>query len=164
MLRLEVAVHHLFYFPCYLHRYWSMFLYFISTFSSSLYLVFSHNVFFSFLQFCSPSRFFFPFCSAELVWCQEEPKNMGAWTYVKPRFDTILREGDIKRKPIRHVNSDFVLTYLNQFFFFFCCSRIKSEEVQYSFKRTVFTIWLMLCVFGTIWLKIHKILSLVYTY
>ncbi len=28
---------------------------------------------------------------AELVWCQEEPKNMGAWTYVKPRLETALR-------------------------------------------------------------------------
>lgn len=27
---------------------------------------------------------------AELVWCQEEPKNMGAWTYVQPRFETAL--------------------------------------------------------------------------
>lgn len=29
---------------------------------------------------------------AELVWVQEEPKNMGAWTYVAPRFATMLRE------------------------------------------------------------------------
>eukprot|EP00803_Ostreobium_quekettii_P007935 evm.model.scf_3304.2 EVM.evm.TU.scf_3304.2 scf_3304:5531-14070(-) len=29
---------------------------------------------------------------AEVVWCQEEPKNMGAWLYVKPRLDTALRE------------------------------------------------------------------------
>ena len=29
---------------------------------------------------------------AELVWCQEEPKNMGAWTYVKPRLETALRD------------------------------------------------------------------------
>ena len=43
---------------------------------------------------------FFP--SAELVWVQEEPKNMGAWSYVKPRFDTTLREGAIVRNPIRY--------------------------------------------------------------
>lgn len=24
--------------------------------------------------------------SAELVWVQEEPKNMGAWSYVQPRL------------------------------------------------------------------------------
>ena len=38
---------------------------------------------------------------AELVWVQEEPKNMGAWSYVKPRFDTTLREGGIVKNPIR---------------------------------------------------------------
>ena len=26
--------------------------------------------------------------NAELVWTQEEPKNMGAWQYVQPRFST----------------------------------------------------------------------------
>lgn len=29
--------------------------------------------------------------NAELVWVQEEPKNMGAWGYVQPRFLTALR-------------------------------------------------------------------------
>ena len=29
---------------------------------------------------------------AELVWCQEEPKNMGFWTFVQPRINTALRE------------------------------------------------------------------------
>lgn len=29
--------------------------------------------------------------NAEVVWCQEEPKNMGAWSYVKPRLETALR-------------------------------------------------------------------------
>jgi 2-oxoglutarate dehydrogenase E1 component len=32
------------------------------------------------------------FHDAELCWVQEEPKNMGAWSYVKPRFDTTCRE------------------------------------------------------------------------
>jgi len=36
--------------------------------------------------------------NAELVWVQEEPKNMGAWSYVLPRLLTALRhcsrEGD----------------------------------------------------------------------
>ena len=30
--------------------------------------------------------------NAEVVWVQEEPKNMGAWLYVKPRLDTAMRE------------------------------------------------------------------------
>jgi 2-oxoglutarate dehydrogenase E1 component len=28
--------------------------------------------------------------ASEVVWCQEEPKNMGAWAYVRPRFETAL--------------------------------------------------------------------------
>jgi len=29
----------------------------------------------------------------EIVWCQEEPKNMGAWNYVMPRFHELLQDG-----------------------------------------------------------------------
>ncbi len=29
----------------------------------------------------------------EVVWCQEEPKNMGAWTFVQPLFNDVLRGG-----------------------------------------------------------------------
>lgn len=32
------------------------------------------------------------FPNAEIVWCQEEPKNMGAWSFVKPRIETALKE------------------------------------------------------------------------
>ena len=37
----------------------------------------------------APRRQDFP--NAEIVWCQEEPKNMGAWAYVRPRIETALR-------------------------------------------------------------------------
>jgi 2-oxoglutarate dehydrogenase E1 component len=30
------------------------------------------------------------FKSAEFVWCQEEPMNMGAWTYAQPNIDRVL--------------------------------------------------------------------------
>jgi len=29
---------------------------------------------------------------AKIVWVQEEHKNMGAWSYVKPRFETALKK------------------------------------------------------------------------
>lgn len=29
--------------------------------------------------------------NAEVLWCQEEPMNMGGYTHVVPRFDTCLR-------------------------------------------------------------------------
>ncbi len=33
-----------------------------------------------------------------VVWCQEEPKNMGAWSFVQPYIETVLGELDIKMK------------------------------------------------------------------
>jgi 2-oxoglutarate dehydrogenase E1 component len=36
--------------------------------------------------------------AAEVVWCQEEPANMGAWTFVLPRLINILEE--LKRQPV----------------------------------------------------------------
>jgi len=36
---------------------------------------------------------------AEIVWCQEEPQNQGAWSYVAPRLDTVLAGlGETARK------------------------------------------------------------------
>ena len=29
---------------------------------------------------------------AEIVWCQEEPKNMGWWPFVQPRINTAVRD------------------------------------------------------------------------
>jgi 2-oxoglutarate dehydrogenase E1 component len=41
------------------------------------------------------------FPQAEVVWCQEEPKNMGGWTFVDPRIEELLLElGTQHRRPI----------------------------------------------------------------
>lgn len=49
------------------------------------------------------------FPNAELMWVQEEPKNMGAWSYVQPRFYTTLIRGSQRHIPVlyagRKVNS-----------------------------------------------------------
>jgi len=29
---------------------------------------------------------------ADIIWCQEEPKNMGAYSYIKPRLETAMRD------------------------------------------------------------------------
>ena len=30
------------------------------------------------------------FKKAEIVWCQEEPKNQGAWTFIEPNIEWVL--------------------------------------------------------------------------
>jgi len=39
----------------------------------------------------------------QVVWCQEEPKNMGAWSYVRSRLVTTAREGLEKDMVIRYI-------------------------------------------------------------
>jgi 2-oxoglutarate dehydrogenase E1 component len=43
------------------------------------------------------------FKNAELIWCQEEPKNMGGWTFVDPWLELTLDRMDIKAKRARYV-------------------------------------------------------------
>ncbi|WP_312161256.1 2-oxoglutarate dehydrogenase E1 component [Phenylobacterium sp.] len=43
------------------------------------------------------------FPNAELVWCQEEPKNMGGWTFVDPWLELTLERLKIKAKRARYV-------------------------------------------------------------
>ena len=43
------------------------------------------------------------YSQAEFVWVQEEPKNMGAWNYVKLRFDTCMKGNNIANPPISYV-------------------------------------------------------------
>ncbi|NKC34473.1 2-oxoglutarate dehydrogenase E1 component [Falsiroseomonas selenitidurans] len=39
-----------------------------------------------------------PYRNAEVVWCQEEPENMGAWTYIDRKIEGVLRDIEIKAK------------------------------------------------------------------
>ncbi|ALA17496.1 MULTISPECIES: 2-oxoglutarate dehydrogenase E1 component [unclassified Chelatococcus] len=43
------------------------------------------------------------FPRAEVVWCQEEPKNMGAWTFVEPYLEWVLDHAGSKVKRPRYV-------------------------------------------------------------
>lgn len=43
------------------------------------------------------------FPNAELVWCQEEPKNMGGWTFVDPWLELTLERMTVKAKRARYV-------------------------------------------------------------
>ena len=42
------------------------------------------------------------FKNAEIVWCQEEPKNMGAWTFVEPYIEWVLGQVGGKSKRPRY--------------------------------------------------------------
>ena len=42
-----------------------------------------------------------PYRNADVVWCQEEPENMGAWSFVDRRIESVLREINHKaQRPI----------------------------------------------------------------
>jgi 2-oxoglutarate dehydrogenase E1 component len=43
------------------------------------------------------------FVNADLVWCQEEPKNMGGWTFVDAWLELTLQRLNIKAKRARYV-------------------------------------------------------------
>jgi 2-oxoglutarate dehydrogenase E1 component len=42
------------------------------------------------------------FPNAELVWCQEEPKNMGGWSFVDPWLELTLDKLTVKAKRARY--------------------------------------------------------------
>jgi 2-oxoglutarate dehydrogenase E1 component len=44
-----------------------------------------------------------PFKKAEIVWCQEEPENMGAWTFVDRKLEAIMTELDMDHQRPRYV-------------------------------------------------------------
>jgi len=41
--------------------------------------------------------------NAEVVWCQEEPKNMGAWFFIEPRIEEALAAAKVAAKRPRYV-------------------------------------------------------------
>jgi 2-oxoglutarate dehydrogenase E1 component len=43
-------------------------------------------------------REFAKYKNAEVIWCQEEPANMGSWTFVDRRLEYVLSDIDIKAK------------------------------------------------------------------
>jgi 2-oxoglutarate dehydrogenase E1 component len=43
------------------------------------------------------------FKKADVVWCQEEPKNMGSWTFVEPYLEWVLGQSSAKVKRARYV-------------------------------------------------------------
>ena len=43
------------------------------------------------------------FPNAEIVWCQEEPRNMGYWTFVEPNIEYVLGKIDGKAERPRYV-------------------------------------------------------------
>ena len=103
-----------------------------------------HIIFLYFLYQTNPSLFLLPhpylsFPPAELVWVQEEPKNMGSWSYVKPRFDTILREGEIKRNPIRwEIDTPQIL---------FICNICFNFNILRILFPIFFLLYLLFCIF-----------------
>jgi 2-oxoglutarate dehydrogenase E1 component len=42
------------------------------------------------------------FKNAEMVWCQEEPKNMGAWSFVDPYLEWVLAHIEAKHPRVRY--------------------------------------------------------------
>ena len=43
------------------------------------------------------------FKNAEVVWCQEEPKNMGSWSFVEPYLEWVVGHAGVKAKRARYV-------------------------------------------------------------
>jgi 2-oxoglutarate dehydrogenase E1 component len=42
------------------------------------------------------------FRGAEMTWCQEEPKNMGAWSFIDPYLEWVLAHIDAKHQRVRY--------------------------------------------------------------
>jgi 2-oxoglutarate dehydrogenase E1 component len=42
------------------------------------------------------------FKDAEMVWCQEEPKNMGAWSFIEPNLEWVLDHIGARHRRVRY--------------------------------------------------------------
>ena len=42
------------------------------------------------------------FRKADVVWCQEEPKNMGSWSFVEPYLEWVLGQAGSKVAPLAY--------------------------------------------------------------
>jgi 2-oxoglutarate dehydrogenase E1 component len=42
------------------------------------------------------------FKNAEVVWCQEEPRNMGSWHFIEPYLEWVLNQTNAKNKRPRY--------------------------------------------------------------
>jgi len=47
-----------------------------------------------------------PYVNAEVVWCQEEPENMGGWRFLDRRIEEVLKNLDIAAKRPNYVGRD----------------------------------------------------------
>ena len=54
----------------------------------------------------SLTRALAPYRNAEVVWCQEEPENMGAWSFMDRRIEKVLGALDIKAKRPSYVGRE----------------------------------------------------------
>jgi 2-oxoglutarate dehydrogenase E1 component len=54
----------------------------------------------------SVSRVLAPYRNADVVWCQEEPENMGAWSFVDRRIEKVLLHLDMKVRRPAYVGRD----------------------------------------------------------
>ena len=50
------------------------------------------------------------FANCEILWCQEEPKNMGAYGFIKRRIESVMREINSKQEKFKfHLARKFEL-------------------------------------------------------
>jgi 2-oxoglutarate dehydrogenase E1 component len=52
------------------------------------------------------SRILKPFINADVVWCQEEPENMGAWNFVDRRIERVLHRLEMKANRPVYIGRD----------------------------------------------------------